>query len=55
MTDLLGVQTGRPPLAYDQTSEGREQYVKAATAAFRKDYTLMTNVTRHAMEQARRK
>ncbi len=54
LTDLLAVQTGRPPLAYDQSEEGKGQYIEAATAAFRKDYALMTVVIREALERARR-
>jgi len=50
LTDLLAAQTGRPPLVYDQSEEGKKRYVEAATAAFGKNYALMAEVIRRAME-----
>jgi cell filamentation protein len=52
-TDLLAAQTGRPLLVYDDSDDGRRQYVEAAKAAFRRDYALMNDVIRGALAQAR--
>lgn len=53
-TDLLAVQTGRPLLLYDSSDAGREAYIAAAKAAFRKDYQPMAAVIRGALDQARK-
>lgn len=55
MTDLLAAQTGRPLLAYDQSEEGRQQYIRAAGAAFKKDYVPLTEIIRRALDEARRR
>jgi len=52
-TDLLAAQTGRPLLAYDQTDEGAEEYIKAAKAAFRRRYGPLTEIIRQALARAR--
>ena len=36
MTNLLAAQTGRPPLVYDQSDEGAQRYIAAASAALLK-------------------
>lgn len=54
-TDLLAVQTSRPLLVYDQSEEGRHQYIDAASAAFKRDYARMTTVICRALEQARKR
>ena len=41
VTNLLAVQTGRLPLAYDSTDDGRTRYIDAAKAAMLKEYDLM--------------
>ena len=48
VTNLLAVQTGRLPLAYDASDHGRDRYIEAAKAALLKDYAPMTAI----MEQA---
>ncbi len=53
MTDLLAAQTGRPPLVYDQSEDGREAYIAAATAAFKKQYRSMEAIIRQALAAAR--
>jgi cell filamentation protein len=52
-TDIVASQTGRPLLAYDQSVEGRQQYVRAARQAFGKNYDGLTRVIRDALERAR--
>ena len=54
MTDLLAAQTNRPLLAYDQSEAGQGQYVRAALAAFKKDYAPMREVIRSALIAARK-
>jgi cell filamentation protein len=51
-TDLLAAQTGRPFLVYDQTSEGQEQYIDAAKAAFKQQYAPMDEIIRQALARA---
>lgn len=52
-TDLLAGQTGRPPLVYDQSDDGAQQYIAAASAALlRKDYGPMTAVIAEAVRSA---
>lgn len=55
LTDLLAAQTGRPLLTYDQSDQGRERYIHAASMAFRKDYRPMVEVIRQALAAGRRK
>jgi len=54
LTDLLAVQTGRPLLMYDQSDAGRDQYIAAASAAFKRDYRPMTDVLRQALACSRK-
>jgi len=54
MTDLLAAQTNRPLLEYDQSKAGQEQYIRAALAAFKKDYAPMSEVIRSALIVARK-
>jgi cell filamentation protein len=51
-TDLLAAQTDRPLLVYDQTEEGQQQYIDAAKAAFKHQYTPMIEIIRRAFAQA---
>jgi cell filamentation protein len=53
-TDLLAAQTGRPLLAYDQTEQAVEEYIKAAKAAFHRSYRPMAAIIRQALAEARR-
>ena len=48
VTNLLAVQTGRLPLAFDSSKRGADLYIEAAKAAMLKDYIPMT----HIMEKA---
>jgi cell filamentation protein len=52
-TDLLAAQTGRPLLKCDQSEEGRDRYIAAASVAFRRDYRLMTATIHQALQIAR--
>ncbi len=52
LTDLLAAQTGRPLLAYNQSDEGRDAYITAATAAFRSDFAPLGEIIRRALELA---
>jgi len=52
-TDILAAQTGRPLLAYDQSEIGRDQYIAAAQAAFKRDHAPMTSVIREALARAK--
>jgi cell filamentation protein len=52
LTDLLAAQTGRPLLRYDQTDAGREQYILAASQAFRRNYAPMVEIIRQALSAA---
>jgi cell filamentation protein len=53
LTDLLATQTGRRPLVYDQSDEGRRLYINAAEAAFRKEYSPLSRVIRQGLENSR--
>ena len=53
LSDLLAAQTGRPPLAYDQTEPGRDAYIDAAKAAFKRDYRPMTAIIRDAVDRSK--
>ncbi|MFO0945635.1 MAG: Fic family protein [Planctomycetota bacterium] len=52
LTDLLSLQTGRPPLAYDQTESGVARYIDAARSAIQKEYGPMAEVIRQALAVA---
>ncbi len=49
VTDLLAVQTGRLPLIYDDSNQGKTKYIEAAKAAMLKEYDLMTACMREAL------
>lgn len=51
-TDVLASQTDRPPLRYDESDAGREQYIRAAIAAFEKGYSPMEELIREALNRA---
>jgi cell filamentation protein len=53
MSNILAIQTGRPLLVYDSTEEGQEQYIEAAKAAFKKQYTSMREIISQALARAR--
>lgn len=53
VTDLLGAQTDRPLLTYDDSDAGREHYIEAAKAAMLKQYDPMTAIIREALNAAR--
>jgi len=53
LTDLLAVQTGRPLLAYDNSSGGADAYIEAATKAFKRDYSLLTKLIAEALMRSR--
>ncbi|HUY89035.1 MAG TPA: Fic family protein [Pirellulales bacterium] len=55
VTDVLASQTDRPPLRYDESETGRQQYIQAALAAFDKGYGPMEDVIRSALERAKRR
>jgi len=50
--NLLAAQTGRPFLACDQSEEGQRRYIEPATAALRRDYAPMIEITRQALARA---
>ena len=53
-TDLLAAQTGRPFLVYDQTTEGANRYIAAASAALlRRDYQPMTEMALESLARGR--
>lgn len=49
VTNLLAVQTGRLPLAYDSSDAGRNRYIEAAKAATLKEYDLMIALMKDAL------
>ena len=53
VTNLLAVQTGRLPLAYDSTDDGRTRYIDAAKAAMLKEYDLMTAIIADAFNASK--
>lgn len=54
VTNLLAVQTGRLPLAYDSSNQGRDLYIEAAKAAILKDYSPMTQIIEKALIASKR-
>jgi cell filamentation protein len=53
VTDLLALQTARPPLRYDMTRAGQKAYIDAAKASLhRKDHQPMEGVIRLALKRA---
>jgi cell filamentation protein len=53
LTDLLAVQSGRPMLVYNQSEEGRDRYILAASQGFKRNYAPMEEVIRQALKDAR--
>lgn len=53
VTNLLAVQTGRLPLAYDSSDEGRDRYIDAAKAAMLKEYDLMIALMKSALNASK--
>ncbi len=53
VTDLLGAQTDRPLLTYDDSDMGRTGYIDAAKAGLIQDFGLMTLVIKEALTAAR--
>jgi cell filamentation protein, protein adenylyltransferase len=53
LTDLLAAQTGRPLLAYDNSPIGRDAYILAAKAAFRRDHAPLTELITAALARSR--
>lgn len=53
LTNLLALQTGRPPLAYDDSDAGRRRYIRAAKAAFGMDYDPLERIIMLALARAR--
>jgi cell filamentation protein len=51
-SNLLSAQTGRPLLKYDSSDSGKERYIAAAKAAFKRDYAPMTEIIRQALARA---
>lgn len=55
ITDLIALQSGRPPLAYDHSSAAAvDSYIAAAKAAFRRDYKPLARIIREALDRAQR-
>lgn len=52
-TDIFALQTGRPFLVYDNSSEGTKSYTAAAKAAFKRDYAPLTDIIRHSLQRPR--
>ena len=53
VTNLLAVQTGRLPLAYDSSDEGRNRYVEAAKSAMLKNYDPMITLMKGALNASK--
>jgi cell filamentation protein len=54
VTDLMAAQGGRPVLRYDQSADGTDCYIRAASAALaKKDYAPMTDIIHQALQAAR--
>jgi len=53
VTNLFAVQTGRLPLRYDMTNEGKQVYIDAAKAALLGNYEPMATVIHAALTAAR--
>lgn len=53
LTDLLAAQTGRPLLKYEQSDMGRDQYIQAASQAFRRIYAPKIAVIQQALIAAK--
>jgi cell filamentation protein len=49
LTDLLAVQTGRSALRYDESEDGRDRYILAASQAFRRNYKPMIEIIRQSI------
>ncbi len=55
LCDLLAVQSGRPLLIYDQSEEGKDAYITATQAAFKRQYAPITSIIQQALSLARTK
>lgn len=54
-TDLLAMQSGRPPLEYDHSNDDAvRSYIAAAKAAFRRNYEPLARIIREALDRAKR-
>jgi cell filamentation protein len=54
VSDLIAAQGERPLLRYDQSAEGTEGYIRAASAALaKKDYAPLIDIIRQALQAAR--
>jgi len=53
VADLLGAQTDRPLLTYDDSDAGRACYIEAAKAAMMKQFDPMTAIIKEALNAAR--
>jgi len=53
LVDLLAVQTGRPLLAYDNSPEGADAYIEAASKAFKRDYGALAKLIGEALQRSR--
>lgn len=53
VTNLLAVQTGRLPLAYDASHKGRDRYIEAAKAAMLQQHDPMIAIIREALTASR--
>lgn len=53
VADLLGAQTDRPLLTYDDSDAGRARYIEAAKAAMLKQFGPMTAIIKEALNAAR--
>lgn len=54
VTDLLGAQTDRPLLIYDDSDAGKSRYIDAAKAALVQDFNPMILVIKEALTAAKR-
>jgi cell filamentation protein len=54
VTDLLALQSGRPPLEYDPSDAGIAAYISAAKVAFRRDYKPLSTIIRSALVRAQK-
>ena len=53
MTDLMAAQSGRPLLRYDKSEAGKQKYIDAAKAAFKRKYAPLEEIIRSAVEEGR--
>lgn len=53
VTNLLAIQTGKLPLAYDSSDDGRNRYIEAAKAAILKEYNPMIAIIEGALNASK--